>query len=366
MLTENDIHELLELNTKHPVLSVYLNTEPGEGGADLCKRQLRSMLKDIHMPEDVFAVERYLDHEYDWSGRSVAIFSCAPEGVFRAFRLAVPVRSRARIGDKPHVKALADMLDAYGGYGVVLVDKQGARLFFFHLGELIEQEGTVGEAVRRTKRGGATTQYGRRGGIAGQTNYSEEVAERNMRDTAEFAARFFADKNVRRILLGGTDDNLAQLRSMLPKAWQSLVVGSFPISMTASKDEVLHKALEIGRAAERRREEHLVAALINGAAKQRGGVITLDATLDALRDGRVQTLIIRDGYQAPGYRCTGCGYLTARHSETCPFCGADFESIPDAVELAVHEVMKLGGDVEVLHNGEMSEKFGYIGALLRY
>jgi hypothetical protein len=31
----------------------------------------------------------------------------------------------------------------------------------------------------------------------------------------------------------------------------------------------------------------------------------------------------------------------------------------------VHEVMKLGGDVEVLHDNKES-KFGNIGALLRY
>jgi hypothetical protein len=36
------------------------------------------------------------------------------------------------------------------------------------------------------------------------------------------------------------------------------------------------------------------------------------------------------------------------------------------VELAVHEVMKLGGEVEVLHDGQTSEKLGNIGALLRY
>jgi peptide chain release factor subunit 1 len=366
MLTENDIHELLQIKSQHPVLSVYLNVEPSERGADTYKRQLRSLLKDVDLPEDVHAIERYLDHEYDWSGRSVAIFSCAPEQFFRAFTLAVPVRSRARVGNQPHVKALADILDAYGGYGVLLADKQGARLFYFHLGELIEQEGTFGEAVRRTKRGGASNYHGRRGGTAGQTNYNEEVTERNMRETADFASKFFADKNVRRILLGGTEDNLALLKSMLPKSWQSLIVGTFPTSMTASKDEVLHKALEIGKAAEQRREEHLVATVINGAAKHRGGVISLNDTLNALRDGRVQTLIIRDGFQAPGYRCSGCSYLTANYTENCPFCGATFESIPDAVELAVHEVMKLGGDVEVLHDGEISERFGHIGALVRY
>jgi rubrerythrin len=264
------------------------------------------------------------------------------------------------------VKPLADLLDSYGGYGVALVDKQGARFFYFHLGELREQEGTLGESVRRTKRGGASTYPGRRGGVAGQTNYAGEVAERNMRDAAEYAARFFAENNVRRVLIGGTEANAALFRNYLSKAWQSLIVGTFPMSMTASKDDVLQRAMQIGKEAEKRREARLVETVITSSAKGRGGVINLDDTLQAVYDGKVQILLIREGYRAPGYRCKGCGYITAQQINPCPFCGASFEQIPDAVELAVHNVMSHGGEVEVLHDDQITAHIGNIGALLRY
>lgn len=366
MLTERNLQELLGYQSQHPLLSVYLNTDPTTGSADIHKQHLRGLLKDITLREDVEAIERYFDHEFDWSGRSVAVFSCAPENFFRAFSIAVPMRSRVRINNHPHAKPLADLVDAYGGYGVALVDKQGARLFFFHLGELKEQEGTLGEDVRHTKRGGASSFPGRRGGVAGQTNYADEIAERNMREAAEFAARFFAEKNVRRVLIGGTEDNVALFRSHLPKAWQSLIIGTFPVSMTASKDEVMEKAFQIGHEAELRREAQLVNAVITGAAKGSRAVIRLDDTLGAVHDGRVQTLLILDGYRAPGYQCKGCGYITAQELSACPFCGKAFEQIPDAVEMAVHKVMKGGGEVEVLHDGQGAEDFGKIGALLRY
>jgi peptide chain release factor subunit 1 len=366
MFTETELQELLKFQSSHLALSVYINTDTTEGTADYYKRNLRSMLKNVPLQDDVFAVERFFDHEYDWSGRSVAIFSCAPEGFLKTFPLAVPLRSRARVSNKLHVKPLADILDAFGGYGVVLVDKQGARLFYFHLGEVLEQEGTVGETVRRTKRGGSSQFPGRRGGVAGQTNYAEEVAERNMRDAAEFAAHFFADKNVRRVLIGGTEDNVASFRSLLPKAWQSLIVGTFSMAMIASKDEVLERAMEIGRQAETRREAQLIKTVVTNAAKGRGGVTGLDKTLNALQDGRVNILIIREGFQAPGYVCQGCGYLTAQEIDVCPFCGKAIEHIPDAVEMAVHKVMEQGGEVEVLHDAEVTEQIKYIGALLHY
>ncbi len=366
MLTETNLQELLGYQTENQVLSVYLNTNPTEGRAVVYKKNLRSMLKEVDLPTDVTAVDNYFSREYDWSGRSVAVFSCAPDGFFRAYSLAIPVRNQLVVGDRPHVKPLASLLDYYGGYGVVLVDKQGARLFSFHLGELKEQEGILGETVRHTKRGGASAKQGMRGGMAGQTRYEDEVAERNIRDVADFAAHFFNENNVRRVLIGGTEENIALLRTQLPKSWQSLIVGTFPMSMTASKVEVLEKSMQIGRQAEFRREEQLLKKLVTGAAKERKGVLSLDETLSAVQDGRVQSLVIQDGYRAEGFQCQGCGFVTARELSSCPFCGSNFNHIADAVEMAVYKVMKAGGDVEVIQNEHAVDGFENIGALLRY
>lgn len=366
MLSESDLRELLSFEAHTPMLSVYLNTNPAEGNADAYKLRLRSMLKDVDLPEDVDAILRYFDREYDWSGRSVAAFSCVSRAFFRIYPLAVPVQGRVRINDHPHVKPLVDLIDSYGGYGVILVDQQGARLFSFHLGELREQEGILGETIRHTKRGGGSQATGRRGGVAGQTDYVDEVADRNFKEAVEFATRFFSENNIRRILIGGTEANVAAFRSLLPKAWQSLVVGTFPMSMTASHTEVLQRAFAVGDAAEQRREIQLVENLVTNAAKGKGAVLNLEDTLHAIRDGRVQTLVIRAGFRSPGFRCKGCGYLTTKESAVCPFCGNSFATLPDAVELAVHQVMQSGGDVEVLHDGQTIEGFDRIGAVLRY
>ena len=125
----------------------------------------------------------------------------------------------------------------------------------------------MGESVRRTKHGGGSQATGRRGGTAGQTDYADEVTDRNIKDAVDFATRFFTENNVRRIMIGGTEDNVALFRSQLPKAWQSLVVGSFSISMVASHTEVMERAMEIAKAAEERREAHLASVVVTNAAK---------------------------------------------------------------------------------------------------
>lgn len=366
MISDQDLRELLNYQAKHAVLSVYLNTDPVEGSPETYKLHLRSMLKDFDLEEDIFAVTRYFEHEHDWSGRSAAVFSCAPEKYMRAFSIAVPVRSRTRTDLRPYVKPLANLFDSYGGYGVVLVDKQSARLFSFNLGELLEQELVSGESVRRTKRGGGSQAAGRRGGMAGQTDFVDEVAERNIKEAVESATRFFSDNNIRRIMIGGAEDTVALFRSQLPKAWQSLVAGVFPISMTASHNDILERALKVGEEAELRREKQLASAIVTNTAKGRGGVIGLENTLSAIYEGRVLTLLIRSGFRAPGSHCTSCGYLTASITEVCPYCNSETRQIEDAVELAVRRVMRSGGEVEVLDREQNVGEFENIGALLRY
>ncbi len=66
MLTERDLRELLDLKPQHPVLSIYLNTEPSQGNADVYKLKLRSMLKDVDFPEDTSIIENYIDQPTQW------------------------------------------------------------------------------------------------------------------------------------------------------------------------------------------------------------------------------------------------------------------------------------------------------------
>lgn len=368
MFTDHDLRELLSFIAPDPVLSLYLNTDPSEGNADAYRLRLKTMLKEIHLPQDVGAIDRYFSHEYDWSGRAVAAFSCAAQDFFRAYPLAVPMRNLVHVSDRPSVKPLADLLDNYGGYGVVLVDKQGARVFSFHLGELREQEGVLGTAVKRVKRGGASSYPGRRGGVAGRKDHVDEVIDRNMKEAVGFAVRFFEENHVRRVLIGGTDENVHLFQNLLPKAWQSLVMGNFSMPMTASHIEVRDRALQIGMEAAQQSEAQLVDSLLTGAAKQSGAVTGLADTLDAVNRGRVKTLVFIEGLRREGYVCASCGALFAtRRDEVCPLCGrGKLERTLDGIDLAVNAVMRRGGEVNVVRSSQAFEQAEGIGALLRY
>jgi len=370
MFNENDLQELIGFHSEEsPVLSLYLDVDPTKRTSDEYKLVLRGLLKEVTgqaWREDIAAVERYFDHEYDWQGKGVVILSCLEQDFWRAYPLAVPVENHVYVGQRPYIKPLTDILDAYGRYGVVLVDQEGARLFLFQLGELQETSGTIGEEVKRMKHGRGSA-AGRRGGVTGRTSRrEEEIAQRNLKQAAELTAKFCAGGRCGRIILGGTEQTVAQFQEMLPKNLQDQVVGSFPAAMTASETEVLDRSLEIIAEVEREREKTLVESMITAAAKGRAGVIGLADTLGAVYEGRVRVLLVEEGYQATGYRCQQCRYISAQAKKKCPFCGGRVKQIDDAVELIVREVIDQGGRVEVVRDSPALEKAGHIGALLRY
>jgi peptide subunit release factor 1 (eRF1) len=365
MLTDRDLQELLNYSSPEPMLSVYLNTDPSEVSSDAQKLQLRKLLEEVNLSDDQTAIMKHFEQLRDAKGRGLAMFSCAAGGFFRAYPLAVTLRSRMFVGDHPYVKPLADLLDAYGSYGVALVDKQGARLFLFHLGELIEQEGVLGDEVRRTRGKASSSSPGGRGGISSQARNNNEMSSRNLREAAYFSVKFFEEVLARRVLIGGTDETIAQFHQFLPKSWQSLVVGTFPMSMTATDSDVLTRAMQIGQQAERQRETALVETMLTAAAKGQEGAVRLEDTLTAVHAGRVKTLIVQEGLRLPAYQCAGCGHLMVQPLEACLFCGKNFLKINDAVELAVRKVMQTGGEVEIVRDNSALKEVG-IGALLRY
>jgi peptide chain release factor subunit 1 len=369
MLNRTDLSELAQYRSEGAVLTLYLNTDPTQRTTDEYKLALRQLLKEVESqaaPADTEAIERFIDLEYDWKGRGIAVFSCADDDYWRQYTLAVPVESRAIVSDKPYITPLAGLWNTYGRFVVAMVDRQGARLLLFQMGELLREEGMMGEEVRRLKKGRGSAAAGRRGGAVGPSaRRDEEVASRNLKEAAELTVAFCEAHRPRNLLLAGTDTTLAQFKNHLPRVWADRVIGAFSADMNEGANEVGERAFNILEQVETERQMALADAVITAAAKGSNGVVRLGDTLSAVHEGRVQTLVVSHGYRAPGYRCTGCDYITDQALKECPFCGGEVAEISNAVEVAVANVLELGARVEIVDGHEAFDKVG-IGALLRY
>ncbi len=369
MFRQEDLRELAAYQAQAPILSVYLNVDPTERTTDEYKLALRQLLKQVKekaASEDVAAVERFFDHEYDWVGRGVIAFSCTEENFWRTYSLAVPVVSGVTVARKPYIWPLAALMDAYGSYLVALTDRRAVRLMIFEMGELQASDEFVGEDVRKMKKGrGSSGGSGRRGGAPGSSRREEGVARRNIREAVKATNRFWRKHKPQRLIIAGADPTVAQFREKLPKRLRENVIGSFSADMNAAESEIRDRSFEILERVEKEREAGLVDAVFTAAAKGRGGVIRLADTLGAAHEGRIQTLVIDRDYHQPGYQCSNCAYITDQALDVCPFCSGEFAEIPDAAEALVTKLIENGGKVEVVDDHPKIAEFG-VGALLRY
>ncbi len=368
MLKQEQFQELLTFESgPQPVLSLYLDTDTSKESMETTKLQVRGMLKESGLEQTAGAatIEKYLDHSYDWTKPGIAMFTTADGRFFRDYPTAVSFRNRLRVGQRPYLKPLTHLLDHYAHYGVILADRVGAKFYEFHLGELQAVNGYLGEDSRKIKKGGGSSAVGMRGGVGGGRR-EDEVMQRNLREAAAAAQQFFANKPIRRLFLGGTAETIAQFRELLPKQLQSTFAGSFAIDMNANENEVRQRSLSLLEAANIERENKLVKELLAAAAASgKNGVTGLDDTLQAVSEKRVKTLVISDGFRAPGYIHRDSGFLVANLAKS-PLGEQELTEVADIIEEAVANTMAGGGHVEIISNNDKLENAGRIGAILRY
>ena len=368
MLSQHDLQQLASYQGSD-VLSLYISVDPTRQTNDEYRLALRHLLKSVDgsaAPEDVAQVETYFDHEYDWSGRSVAIFSAQQSDLWRAYPLSLPVANRIHVGHKPYIAPLMALWDTYGSYGVALIDRLGVKLMYYQMGELMSIEGTMGEEVRAVKAGRGSSVVGQRGGSGGHAaRRVAEVIRRNVKESASVAAGMFAANQCRLILIGGADEVVNEFIAALSAPWPERVAGTFAAAIDIPDNDLRDITLSLLAQAARRREHEQADRVITAAAKGSNGVARLDDTLSAARDGRIQMLLVAEGYDAPGYMCGTCHYVTAQKLKTCPFCGGTFNRIPHAVEAMIEQVVAQGGDVRVINDHAKLKEAG-VAALLRY
>lgn len=364
MIATSDLRELAGFTAvKAPVVSLYLDTDLSRNQKDQVKLTLRELVeraRTMDAPaDDLQRLARYVGLEYDWQGKGLILFSCLADGLWQPFPVPVAVRSGIYVGDKAYLLPLSSLLDQYSPYGVALVDQEGARLFLIDMGGIVREEDAHGEPIKRHRQGGWSASRFQR--------HTEKHADENLRTAAEATVRFCEGSDCSRLILAGTDENTARFRDLLPTPLRQNVVGSMPLDANAPPAAVIERSREILSDLEERRELELVDRALTLRGAGGAGATGLADTLFTLQEGRVMTLLLEEGFVAPGFVCPDCDYLSSDATDRCLFCGnANARPVRNVVEYAVHKAFQQGARVEVIRPGTALSGAGRIGALLRY
>ena len=91
----------------------------------------------------------------------------------------------------------------------------------------------------------------------------------------------------------------------------------------------------------------------------------LAPTLSALVERRVDTLVVSDGFEAPGLRCPACDWLGVK-GRACPVCDTAMDLVDDVVEEAIEAALTQSCRVEVCRDNADLDVLGRVAAMLRF
>jgi peptide subunit release factor 1 (eRF1) len=240
-----------------------------------------------------------------------------------------------------------------------MADRQRARMFVFELGELVERSELFEQVPRETDVRGLRD----RGGDHPQV--LEEHTQQHLRTAAQVAFAVWNQHPFTHLAIAAPDHLARQLEADLHPYLRERLCGRLSVPVTANHGEVLAAAQKIEAEVERTREARVVERLREAVAAGRKGVGGLADTVEALADHRVSTLVVSQGFSAPGWRCPGCGALAAM-GPRCKRCGSAMREVEDLVEDAVEEALAQSCQVEICVGNADLDVMGRAGALLRY
>jgi peptide chain release factor subunit 1 len=358
-----------------PVLSVYLDIDQSK--AVNLKRRFEASLQDM-----LRSLEERLDEpmrsSFSADARRVRqhvstleprakgwiCFADDSEDFFWTREIKVPARALARWQETPYVAPMLEVLDEYERYGVVLADKEQARLFTVFIGEIAEHYDAFAPAPVKHFKTTGTDQW-----LSARRfqKRAEMHVHWHLKHVAGLLDKLVDQYGFDRLLLGGPVEATSELQQLLSKRLRSRVVEKLSLPIKAITAEILEAALKVERDVERQREKEIVENLIIGDAHH-PSALGLERTVHALCEERVWRLIYAAGFRPEGGRCGNCGMLFAKVEGSCDYCGKSVKRIDDLTEQMVERVLDQDGKVEQVAGDAALrlQQVGSIGAVLRF
>ncbi len=373
MLSREELKEIAKMRGEGAFfVSVYLNVNPATNVKDNYVIHVKNMLKQIaenmgkdalkRINSDIEKIESYIISNKRIFKKGLVILSSQEKDFWKEFHVAVPLKNEIIVDNTPYIKPLLDVLDNYQRYAILLVDKESARLFIVHLGEIEEYtEISSADVPGKHKKGGwfslSEKSYER------HTDYHVEL---HLKDVLKQLESFLSGEYVGRMLIGGSEEAVTKVKAMLPQSIAAKITGTFQAEMFANSKEILEKVEPVLKSFEEKEEVETIDDLLTKAMKNENAVIGIENVLNALQEGRIMKLIILKNYKNSGLSCINCGNLAIQELTSCPYCKGEMQKVNYIADLVAQKAVEQGAMVEVVSGNKKLEESGSIGAFLRF
>jgi peptide subunit release factor 1 (eRF1) len=373
MIDTKRLRELAAMRPEgHKVLSLYLNLDPSEFPTPKHRNTEFNSLMDVverapredglshtekqELKQDIERLRSWWDDEFDASGkRGVAVFACTPAGLFDVHGLRRPIPSEIVIDDSPFIEPLTAMPGG-DGYAVLLTSRQVARILAGGRDGMREVASIVDDVHRWHDQGGWSQARFQRGIL--------KEAQDHLKHAAEEVFRLFQRGRVQRLIIGSPPELKGEVEQTQHSYVRERIAGWMDIDVRSSPSDVAKEAAAIIDADEEQHERGWLDRLKSELGRNSRGAGGLAATLEALNERRVEALLVKQGYRAPGYATADASFLSAEPG-TSP-TGESLHERDDVVESAFESALEQSAEIVVIRRHPDIDAVGSIGAVLRY
>jgi peptide chain release factor subunit 1 len=311
--------------------------------------------------EIVFSrVEQWLDSAYDEANRGVVIYTEPGGDWFEALQFPVPVQNRLVVANRPVIGPLAQVIESYRHYAVVLMDREHVRLLSVWLGTLLDEVEYSGDPLpppHDVQAGGYSQSRFQRRKLEETRHFFKEFTH----EVEEFCKRYQPDD----LVILGTDENVAKFREFLPDSLLQKVVYTGPMEVTERSAEVIQKLEPHIRATHELHSREVIEQVRDRVAHDYLATAGWQGTLTALQEGKVDTLVLAQDQSREGCRCGQCGFVFARELQACPYDGSQVLEEVDVAEEMVRMAEGQGVAISFADPQQMQDLRG-AAALLRF
>jgi peptide chain release factor subunit 1 len=377
--TVDAARKLIEHRTGHPIISLYLDLDPERFATPPARAaQVRSLIDQasrqldgaaqglshedkVTLRADLQRVDDYLSsREPPFQGAgALGVFCSGHDDLFEVIQLTRPTPGRVVIGRFPYVEPLVSAL-AQRRWLVALVSRRAGRVLGGPVDRL-EEHADFGEYVHGQHDQGGWSQ-------ARYERSIEKDTDDHLRRVAEALNERWRSERFDRVAIGGPVEIVPRLEAQLAaEVKANLAPGRVEVDLSSADDGEIRRALaKLVLEDEKRLEREALDRLAAGVGSGGRGVGGPEATLEALNERRVQTLMLEPGFDRRGARCQSCGLLMLETGARCPADGGPVEEVEHLREAAIEAALAQGADVMVVrHYPDLGPLQG-IGALLRF
>src|SRR5665648_55178 len=366
-LKEMEIKELskiYDVDSRDSFVSLYINMEKtNERFVEKRKKACRAVLKENrdwmeNFDKTMQKIEKFLGvNDKEEGQKGLAIFASNEHDLFIAYKLGVPVEDLMIVDTSPYIRPLARMIEDNETFGLVVLDNHRVRIIVVSSGKIDDITKISKDIMQKHKKGGmsqARFQRLRMGAI-----------EHFMKEVAEEMVKIFSEENIAKIVIVGPGNSKIMLKDYLPNELKNETLDLIDVDFDEADGFLISMAEEAVQNDKIETVSKNVIRLKEEILKHGLAVYGLKDTIDAVKNGYMELLLVSKGYKQEGWKCEKCQLVDSDLIDKCPNCNGNVTQV-DGIEETIEFAQRTGAKIEFIDNDPTLHELGGVGGLLRY